>query len=117
FRHQELTDHNEVIPERYKEMEQGMSMESRVTRWDPPHHLAYTWDAGSEVSFDLEPRGNQVLLTLTHRALPSRDEMIDVAGGWHSHLDVLTERLSGKAPAPFWPRVERYNREYPERIK
>jgi uncharacterized protein YndB with AHSA1/START domain len=117
FRHQNLTDHDEVIPEKFKAMEQGITMESRITRWDPPQHLGYTWDDGSEVSFDLEQRGKQVLLTLTHRALASRDEMINVAGGWHSHLDVLTERLSGKNPAPFWPRVERYEREYPARIK
>lgn len=118
FRHQNLTDHAEVIPEKYKTIEHGgITMQSRVTRWDPPHHLGYTWEGGSEVSFDLEARGKQVLLTLTHRALPSRDEMINVSGGWHSHLDVLTERLSGKNPAPFWPRVERYEREYPARIK
>lgn len=117
FRHRNLTKHDEAIPEKYKAMEQGMTMESRVTRWDPPHHLGYAWDGGSEVSFDLEQKGKEVLLTLTHRALASREDMINVAGGWHSHLDVLTERSSGREPAAFWPLVERYEREYPSRIQ
>ena len=116
FRHQNLTDHDEPIPEKHKAMENGVTMDGRVTHWDPPRHLAYTWDANSEVHFELAPKGKQVLLTLTHRRLASRKDMIDVSGGWHAHLDVLMERLRGEAPAPFWPRVERYEREYPKRI-
>ena len=48
--------------------------------------------------------------------LPSRDEMINVSGGWHSHLDVLGERLRGQTPRPFWPRIEPLEREYEARI-
>jgi uncharacterized protein YndB with AHSA1/START domain len=116
FRHQDLTEHNEPIPEKHKAMENGITSVSRVTHWEPPRHLAYTWDANSVVHFELEPKGKDVLLTLTHRHLASRTDMIDVSGGWHSHLDVLAERLRGESPAPFWPRVERYEREYPGRI-
>ena len=116
FHHQELTDHDEPTPAKYKAMEDGHTMVGRITRWDPPRHLAYTWDADSEVAFDLEVKGKDVLLTLTHRHLRMRGDMISVSSGWHSHLGVLTERLRGERPAPFWPRVERYEREYPERI-
>ena len=56
FRHQELTDHDEATPAKHKEMENGHTMIARITRWEPPNHLAYTWDADSEVSFDLEAR-------------------------------------------------------------
>ena len=116
FRHQDLTDHNEATPPKYKAMENGHTMVGRVTRWEPPRHLAYTWDGDYEVAFDLEPSGADVLLTLTHCNLRMRTEMISVSGGWHSHLGILTEHLRGERPAPFWPRVERYEREYPQRI-
>ncbi len=114
FQHRELTDHNESTPAKFKAMENGHTTIGRITRWEPPHHLAYTWDADSEVSFDLEPIGKDVLLTLTHRHLRMRSDMISVSSGWHSHLGVLTERLRGEQPARFWPRVERYEREYAE---
>jgi hypothetical protein len=85
------------------------------SRWEPPRHLAYM-GCRFEVSFDLEPQGKDVLLTLTHRHLRMRSDMISVSGGWHSHLGILVERLRGERPAPFWPRVERYDREYLELI-
>ncbi len=116
FRHQELTDHDEATPAKHKEMENGHTMIARITRWEPPNHLAYTWDADSEVSFDLEARGKDVLLTLTHRNLRMRSDMVGVSSGWHSHLGVLTERLRGERPAPFWPRVERFEAEYAQRF-
>ena len=116
FHHRGLTDHDEPTPAKYKAMENGHTMVGRITRWDPPRHLAYTWEADSEVAFNLEPKGEDVLLTLTHRHLRMRNDMISVSSGWHSHLGVLTDRLRGEPPAPFWPRVERYEREYPQRI-
>jgi len=87
-----------------------------VTAWDPPHRLALTWDRSSEVAIDLVAKGQRVLLTLTQTKLASRADMVDVCGGWHAHLGVLLERLEGKAPASFWPRIARYEREYEERI-
>ncbi len=41
------------------------------------------------------------MLVLTHRKLATRDDMIDVAGGWHTHLGVLAARLAGRSPGPF----------------
>jgi hypothetical protein len=58
-----------------------------------------------------------VLLTFTHRRLATREDMINVSSGWHSHLSVLEERLLGTVPRPFWPRVEPYEHEYAERIR
>ena len=116
FHHSELTAHAEATPEKYKSMENGITTVEKVTCWEPPRRLAYTWGGGSEVTFDLAPRGEQVLLTLTHRRLPNRDEQINTSAGWHAHLGVLDERLRGEDPRPFWPRVERFEREYPRRI-
>jgi uncharacterized protein YndB with AHSA1/START domain len=47
-----------------------------------------------DVSFELEPKGDEVLLTLTHRRLPDRAMLVKVASGWHMHLDLLVARAS-----------------------
>jgi uncharacterized protein YndB with AHSA1/START domain len=87
---------------------------------DPPRLLAYTW-AGmatrdSEVSFELSSLGESVLLVLTHRRLATRDDMVGVAGGWHTHLDMLCDRLAGRTPPPFCATYRRLEAEYEQRI-
>jgi uncharacterized protein YndB with AHSA1/START domain len=77
----------------------------RVTRCDPPRLLSYTWGSepdASEVTFELIPQGNNVLLVITHRRLGDRRTIVSVASGWHTHLDILTDVLSGGEPPPFW---------------
>ena len=59
---------------------------------DPPRQLAYTWDScspeaqrerTSRVTFDLEPHGKIVKLTVTHDELDERGETLrDISGGW-----------------------------------
>jgi uncharacterized protein YndB with AHSA1/START domain len=77
-----------------------------VTRIEPPNVLSFTWggdtEGSSEVTIELTPQGDQVLLTLTHRRLADRKAMADVSGGWHPLLAVLVERLNGREPAAFW---------------
>jgi hypothetical protein len=77
-----------------------------VTRFEPFKTLTFTWggDAkdASEVTIDLMPQGDKTLLVLTHRLLPNRAKMADVAGGWHALLTVLVERLNGREPPAFW---------------
>jgi hypothetical protein len=81
-------------------------MFGRITRLNPPHLLSYTWggesDEDSEVTFELAPQGDEVLLTLTHRRLADRAVMANVAGGWHTHLLFLADHLNGRAPISFW---------------
>jgi uncharacterized protein YndB with AHSA1/START domain len=112
FQHSRLTD--EPTPERYKAMEEGITLSGVVTRCEAPRLLAYTWDE-SEVTFELTPRGDDVLLVLTHTKLASRAEEIDVSGGWHTHLGVLEDRLRGAPNRPFWARVFELEREYQAR--
>src|SRR5450631_227375 len=69
---------------------------SRITVCEPPHKLGFMFWSDSEVIFELKPAGNKVLLTLTHRGLPSRGMAVGVSTGWHTHLDVLAARLSGE---------------------
>lgn len=119
WRNSELAGPDETMPERFAKYE-GYGMKGRVLRVEPPRLLVYTWpeEGGgeSEVGFELADRGGKVLLTLTHRKLASRGLMVGVAGGWHSHLAVLEARLEGREPPPFWPMVERVERDYEERV-
>lgn len=119
FRHADLSAIADPVPERYKEYEHGSTMEGRVTRCEPPALLSFTWGekAGeSHVTFELTPRGKDVVLTLTHERLPNRTEMVSVSGGWHTHLDILSAVLSGGEPRPFWSTHVVLEDEYERRI-
>jgi uncharacterized protein YndB with AHSA1/START domain len=91
-------------------------MQSRIIELDPPRKLAIAWGSGGDVSFELDPQGNDVMLTLIHRRLPDRAMMLNVSAGWHMHLDVLLARATGKQPAPFWDGWSRLRNEYDRRL-
>lgn len=91
-------------------------MQSRITELDPPHKLAIAWENSGDVSFELEPKGSEVLLTVIHRRLPNRDNLLGVGAGWHAHLDLLVARASGKEPTPFWDGWSRLRQEYDTRL-
>jgi uncharacterized protein YndB with AHSA1/START domain len=91
-------------------------MQSRIIELDPPRRIAFTWGGSGDVSFDLEPQGDEVLVTVVHRRLPDRATLLKVAAGWHSHLDVLVARATGKPAAPFWDAFLRLETEYAARI-
>jgi uncharacterized protein YndB with AHSA1/START domain len=91
-------------------------MQSRITELDPPRKLAITWQGSGDVSFELEPTGNKVLLTVIHRRLPDRATLLKVSAGWHMHLDILVARATGKEPASFWDGWSRLQEEYDRRL-
>jgi uncharacterized protein YndB with AHSA1/START domain len=91
-------------------------MQSRITELDPPRKLAIAWAGSGDVSFELEPKGNEVLLTVIHRRLPNRATMLMVGAGWHMHLDILVARTACKEPEPFWDGWSRLRNEYDRRI-
>src|ERR1700731_940262 len=64
-------------------------MRSRIAQLDPPRKLAFAWEGSGDVSLELEPKGNEVMLTVIHRRLPDRATLLRVSSGWHIHLDVL----------------------------
>ncbi|MFE4456053.1 SRPBCC family protein [Nocardia tengchongensis] len=89
----------------------------QVLDWDPPRLLRHTWsstgeDADSEVTFTLESIDDKVRLIVTHRRLPTRDEMISIASGWHAHLDILQARLEHLTPEQFWPKLHALQSDY-----
>jgi uncharacterized protein YndB with AHSA1/START domain len=120
FRHAELSPVREPIPEQYRDYEHGARVTGEVTRWEPPHVLAHTWSEPSgefsEVTYELSPRGEDVLLVLTHRRLHGRDTLISVASGWHTHLGILEDRLHDREPDPFWSRHAQLEAEYKSRL-
>jgi len=81
-----------------------------VTQWKPPRRLAYTWNVfnpgeaeshypESYLTVELEERGEDVLLTLTHLPVLERFEKQN-AMGWHTFLDLLHAALRGDVPVP-----------------
>lgn len=91
-------------------------MQSKILELDPPRRIVFSFGNNGDVSIDLEPKGQEVLLTLVHRRLPDRPTLLRVAAGWHSHLDVLVARSSGKEPATFWDGMIRLLDDYDKRI-
>ncbi|HEY3888051.1 MAG TPA: SRPBCC family protein [Caulobacteraceae bacterium] len=81
-----------------------------VTQWKPHRRLAYTWNVfgpGEEESpypesyltLELAPRGEEVLLTLTHLPVLERFEGQN-AMGWHTFLDMLDAAVAGQPIEP-----------------
>ncbi|WP_274630230.1 SRPBCC family protein [Arvimicrobium flavum] len=113
WRNDELTDPSGQRPAGFAEEHR---MESRITVFDPFRKVAFTWGASGEVSFELEPTGKQVLLTIIHRRISDRANMLMIGAGWHMHLDILVARATGKEPEPFWDGWSRLRDEYDRRI-
>ena len=111
---------DDPAPEKYQDLPAKVSYAGEVTECDPPNTLRYTWvgdDETSEVCYQLEARGEQTLLTLTHTRLATRDIMLGVLGGWHTHLDILNDVMLDEEPQPFWRRHTALEAEYTERIE
>ncbi|CAI0789690.1 SRPBCC family protein [Serratia entomophila] len=121
FHNSELAGEHEQPPAKYKQHGGCVSNHGHITCLFPPRVLSFTWaeqDQGrpSEVTFELTEQGAAVLLTVTHRRLANRDEMLSVAGGWHTHLDILVDRLHDRQPRPFWNTFTRLEEEYRVRL-
>ena len=68
------------------------TVEGKILISDPPKRLAYSWDPRSaeanrertsRVTFDLEPRGKVIKLTVTHDNLDEAGKTLrDISGGW-----------------------------------
>jgi uncharacterized protein YndB with AHSA1/START domain len=80
-----------------------------VTQWQPPRRLTYTWNVFSPgetissypesyLTLELEPRGEMVLLTLTHRPILLQQFEGRTMMGWHTFLTRLVALAEGREP-------------------
>ena len=113
WRNEELTDPPGERPAGFPEEHR---IQSRITALDPPRTLAFTFGTAGDVTFELEPKGDATMLTVTHRRLPDRSTSLKVSAGWHMHLDILVARVSGTAPVPFWDGWSRLQQDYDKRL-
>jgi uncharacterized protein YndB with AHSA1/START domain len=115
WRNHELNDPPSKRPEGFPEEQR---MQSRITELEPLRKLSIAWNSTGDVTFELEPKGKGVLLTVIHRRFPDRTTLLKHMAGWHMHLDVLVARASGEEPAPFWEGwsglMKQYERRLPE---
>jgi uncharacterized protein YndB with AHSA1/START domain len=116
----ELVWHNDELTDPPGQRPPGFNaerrMQSRITELDPPRKLTIAWQGSGDVTFALEPQGDEVLLTVIHRRVPDRKTLLMVSAGWHMHLDVLVARANGKQPAPFWDGWLRLQKDYDQRM-
>lgn len=113
WRNDELTEPPGKRPAGFDEEHR---MKSRITAIDPPHRLVFTWEGSGDVSFELDAKGTDVLLTVIHRRLANRETMLMVGPGWHMHLDLLAAVATGKQSEPFWDGWSRLRKEYDRRL-
>jgi len=113
WRNDNLSDPPGQRPEGFSEEHR---MTCRITELDPPRKLAITWGNTGGVTFELAPSGDKVLLTVIHRRLGERSMMLNIAPGWHIHLDILAARLRGDQPEPFWDGWLRLRKDYDRRL-
>lgn len=83
-----------------KFVEMGLPAIGRVTEFDPPRLLAFSWGT-SDLRFELEPDGDGCRLVFMD-SLP-REEAAKNAAGWEVCLANLEARLAGQSPREFPP--------------
>ncbi|HET7364574.1 MAG TPA: SRPBCC family protein [Burkholderiales bacterium] len=86
-----------------------------ITRLEPPRLLSHTWEwkgNDTEVTYELTPRGKDVLLVIVHRRIAGGDMVPQVMGGWDVHTGILEDLLKGVAPRPFWKTQAKLAAEY-----
>lgn len=101
--HDDLSDEPSPTPERFAKYI-GNRWSERISRIEPPHLLAISWEDGKagEVTFELSDLGGRTRLVLTHEGLRGRDDAVNFGGGWHSHLAALEARVAGRGVPDFW---------------
>lgn len=111
WRNDELTDPPGTRP---ADMGTEHRMQCRVLECDAGHRVVFTWGANAEVSFQVDRRGDNVLLTIEHKRVTERAVLLNVSAGWHAHVDVLVAVLGQTRAAPHWDNWSALREEYDE---
>ena len=109
FGHRVSSDWKVGSPYRFTHPERP-SPKGNVLTSDPPRKLAYTWEACSDelkqerisrVTFDLEPRGHIVKLTVRHDNLDEGGKtFLGISEGWPMVIASLKSMLETGRPLP-----------------
>ncbi|MFL6572848.1 MAG: SRPBCC family protein [Burkholderiales bacterium] len=102
-----------TAPEKYKDRQFG-KFDGVITRLEPMRALSHSWawnGSDTEVTYELTPKGKDVLLTIVHRRL-GKDLVPSVMGGWDVHSGILEDVLKGVEPRPFWTTHAQLENEY-----
>jgi uncharacterized protein YndB with AHSA1/START domain len=112
FDHAKLSS-DKIPPAKYNDMGKP-EFEGVITRLEPMRLLAHTWSmgGGTEVTYELTPRGKDVLLTIVHRRLQPRDLVVSIMSGWDTHTGILEDVLKGLEPRPFWTTHSKLEKQY-----
>lgn len=113
WRNNELTDPPGTAPEGVSGDHQ---MLCEVLAIDPPRLLSISWGSTGGVTFTLEEKDSEVLLTIVHKRIEDQSVLLNVSAGWHAHIDVLEARMRGTEPAPHWDNWVRLRELYAERL-
>ena len=101
-----LVEHKNISPAEIQPADHscgGKTIPGTVLRCDPPRVLSYTFGENSDVTFELFPQDDKVLLILTHRFHGGDlSSLTGYASGWHTHLRILIAQLEGVLPPLFW---------------
>ena len=101
-------------PEKYRNLGKHQ-FTGVITRLEPMRLLAHTWkwdNSDTEVTYELAPRGKDVLLTIVHKRLTPRELVMSVMGGWDTHTGILEDILKGVKPRSFWTTHARLEMQY-----
>jgi len=47
-------------------------------------------------------------VVITHTKLPTREDVVNIGGGWNAHLDILADELAARTHGPFWTNLAAY---------
>ena len=101
-----------------------MGATGRITAFDPPRLLEYTWNeedasvgpvTDALVRWELAQDGDRVRLTLTHARLP-QGELLGHAAGWHAFVERMEACVDGRDPVSFETRYPQLKAEYVKRL-
>lgn len=114
FHNSRLGTPSEPTPEKYKDFGDGFESTAIVQTSEAPHLLVLEWEG--LVTIKLEEQGDQVKLSLTHENLKqTKDALVGTLAGWHTHLDILVDRMGQIEPKGFWSAHMRFEQEYAEK--
>ncbi|MBA1147874.1 SRPBCC family protein [Ectothiorhodospiraceae bacterium WFHF3C12] len=86
----------------------GTAIDSRVTAWEPPAVLEYSWSSDEQptrpLRWQLEAGQGSTDLTVTLR-VPGDEDPAKTAAGWDAHLEMLLAAVAG---VPIGFPVERF---------